>query len=169
MVMEGIKLSIVEKRSEFANRLYELRTRNGLTQQKLAALIGVTQQSIWKWETDRSEPNIEKLRRLSELFQVPTDMLLGLIDMPGSISPADGVMIEASRASQVQGPRVKRSSEDELKRGEPIPAGSELVRASELEDVVRRLVLRYLNDDSRQALELRGLSGMESPAAAVRQ
>ncbi|MDR1569243.1 MAG: helix-turn-helix domain-containing protein [Oscillospiraceae bacterium] len=146
-------MATTETRSDFATRLYDLRARNGLTQQKLATLIGVTQQSIWKWETDRSEPNIEKLRRLSELFKVPTDMLLGLSDMSDPIAPATGGAIEEMRATG-RAPRTRRLADDDSKRASELSSGaSVLVRASELEDVVRQMVLRYLHGDSKRSYD----------------
>lgn len=38
---------------------------------------GVSRQSINKWETDASVPELEKLRRLSELFHISLDALVG--------------------------------------------------------------------------------------------
>ena len=137
-------MATTEARSIFATRLYNLRARNGLTQQRLAALIGVTQQSIWKWETDRSEPNIEKLRRLAELFKVPTDMLLGLTDMK---EPAAGQTILGLDYHR------NHSSRDDMAIGDIKAGTSVLVRASELEDVVQRLVSRYISGAPAQRPE----------------
>ena len=50
-----------------------LRTERGLSQGDLADALGVSRQSISKWETDASVPELEKLRRLSELFHISLD------------------------------------------------------------------------------------------------
>lgn len=59
-------------------RIADLRKKNRLTQQELADSIGVSYQTISKWETGISMPDIVMLPALSEYFQVSTDQLLGL-------------------------------------------------------------------------------------------
>ena len=54
-----------------------LRTERGLSQGDLADALDVSRQSISKWETDASVPELEKLRRLSELFHISLDALVG--------------------------------------------------------------------------------------------
>ena len=53
-----------------------LRTERGLSQGDLADALDVSRQSISKWETDASVPELEKLLRLSGLFQVSLDELV---------------------------------------------------------------------------------------------
>lgn len=53
-----------------------LRTQNGWSQGDLADALDVSRQSISKWETDTSVPELEKLLRLSELFGVTLDALV---------------------------------------------------------------------------------------------
>ena len=53
-----------------------LRTERGLSQGDLADALGVSRQSISKWETDASIPELEKLLRLSELFHITLDELV---------------------------------------------------------------------------------------------
>ena len=57
-------------------RLLALRTRAGLSQEALAERLGVSRQSISKWETDTSVPDLDNLVRLSEIFGVPLDALV---------------------------------------------------------------------------------------------
>lgn len=57
-------------------RLLALRTRAGLSQEALAEQLGVSRQSISKWETDGSIPDLDKLVRLSEIFGVTLDELV---------------------------------------------------------------------------------------------
>lgn len=54
------------------------RERNGLTQSELAELLGVSQQTISKYENGSREPDLENLIRMSKIFHVTTDYLLGL-------------------------------------------------------------------------------------------
>ena len=53
-----------------------LRTQKGWSQGDLADALDVSRQSISKWETDTSVPELEKLIRLSELFGVTLDALV---------------------------------------------------------------------------------------------
>lgn len=53
-----------------------LRKDNGYSQEELASLIGVSRQSVSKWELNDSVPDLDKVVRISELFDVSTDELL---------------------------------------------------------------------------------------------
>ena len=57
--------------------LYELRTKNGLSQDELAEKIFVTRQAVSRWETGETVPNTETLKLLSNLFRVSINTLLG--------------------------------------------------------------------------------------------
>lgn len=57
-------------------RLCQLRSRAGLSQDALAERLGVSRQSISKWETDASIPDLDRLVRLSEIFGVTLDELV---------------------------------------------------------------------------------------------
>lgn len=58
--------------------LKRLREQKGISQQKLAELLGVTQQAVGKWEKGKSEPDTETLAKLAKLFDASVDYLLGL-------------------------------------------------------------------------------------------
>ena len=57
-------------------RLTQLRNSKGLSQDALAEAIGVSRQSVSKWETDASIPDLEKLVKLSDFFAVSLDELV---------------------------------------------------------------------------------------------
>ena len=64
-------------------RLTQLRTGAGLSQDALAERLGVSRQSVSKWETDASVPELDKLVRLSQVFGVTLDELVkGTADAP---------------------------------------------------------------------------------------
>lgn len=63
---------------EFGNRLKELRKQQGLTQQQLADRIGVTKSVISFYELKERAPSPEVLIKLSYIFHVSTDYLLGI-------------------------------------------------------------------------------------------
>lgn len=72
-------------------RIAELRKQNGLSQEALGEALGVTRQSISKWESDGALPEIEKLVAMSRLFQIPVGVLLGVEETPGAEEmPAEG-------------------------------------------------------------------------------
>ncbi len=60
------------------NRLYELRTKRGLSQLELAEALDVSRQSVSKWETDAAVPEIDKLIAVSKYFDVPSGAWLGI-------------------------------------------------------------------------------------------
>lgn len=57
--------------------IYELRTKNGLSQDDLAEKVFVTRQAVSRWETGETVPNTETLKLLSGLFNVSINTLLG--------------------------------------------------------------------------------------------
>ena len=57
-------------------RLYEMRKAKGLSQEKTAEILGVTRQTISKWETDQTTPDFDKIIPLCELYNISTDELL---------------------------------------------------------------------------------------------
>ena len=61
---------------KFYDKLQKLRKEKGLSQEELAELLGVSRQSVSKWESGISYPETEKLVTLSEIFGVTLDSLL---------------------------------------------------------------------------------------------
>lgn len=57
-------------------KIYKLRTEQGLSQETFGDKLGVSRQSVSKWETDQSVPEPDKIVAISELFGVSTDYLL---------------------------------------------------------------------------------------------
>ena len=65
----------------FAKRLYELRTEKGLTLSAVAKAVGITRQSVKRYEDNHSQPSMEILSKLADLFGVSTDYLYGRTDI----------------------------------------------------------------------------------------
>ncbi len=59
-----------------ADRIQTLRKAKGMSQEGLADQIGVARQTVSKWESEQSLPDLEKIILLSECFEVTTDYLL---------------------------------------------------------------------------------------------
>ena len=59
-----------------ADKIMQLRKKAGWSQEELAEQLGVTRQSVSKWEGAQSLPDLEKILQMSRLFGVSTDFLL---------------------------------------------------------------------------------------------
>ena len=59
-----------------SGKIYLLRTRRELSQEDLAAALGVSRQSVSKWETGQSVPDLDKIIRMADLFGVSVDELV---------------------------------------------------------------------------------------------
>ena len=57
--------------------LHHLRTEKGLSQDELAEKVFVTRQAVSRWENGETTPGLETLKRLSQLFDVSINTLLG--------------------------------------------------------------------------------------------
>lgn len=62
----------------FAENIMTLRKQRGWSQEELGSQIGVTRQTVSKWEMGQSTPELEKLIELSKLFHISIDRLVGL-------------------------------------------------------------------------------------------
>ncbi len=60
----------------FRENLLRLRTEHNMTQEQLAELVGVSRQSVAKWEAERSYPEMDKLIKLTGIFGCTLDELV---------------------------------------------------------------------------------------------
>lgn len=63
--------------SILAARIYESRKAMGITQEVLAAKLGITPQSVSRWENGQSRPDVDMLPRLAAFFGITVDALFG--------------------------------------------------------------------------------------------
>ncbi len=74
----------------FADKLITLRKKSGWSQEELAEQMNVSRQSVSKWEGAQSIPDLGKMLRLSELFNVSLDYLLkDEIEETDAVSPTE--------------------------------------------------------------------------------
>lgn len=59
-----------------SEKIMDLRKKSGWSQEELAEKLGISRQSVSKWETGESMPDLDKIIRMSELWNVSTDYLL---------------------------------------------------------------------------------------------
>lgn len=67
--------------SKFGNRLKELRKVHGLSQDKLAKIMGVTRSAVSQYERGVREPQLEMMEFLADYFNVDYNYLLGSEDV----------------------------------------------------------------------------------------
>ena len=83
-----------------ADKIIENRKRNGWSQEELADRLGVSRQSVSKWEGAQAVPDMKKIIQMSELFGVSTDYLLKdnmESDSGSDITPVDSGIDEEAR------------------------------------------------------------------------
>lgn len=61
---------------ETANRLYELRKQQGLSQEELAEKLGVSRQAVSKWERSEASPDTDNLIALAKIYGLTLDELI---------------------------------------------------------------------------------------------
>ena len=101
-----------------ADKIIELRKKNGWSQEELADRLDVSRQSVSKWEGAQSVPDMNKILKLSEVFGVSTDYLLkDELGTPEGTAPVDTdspavrvTMEEASRFLEFRSEAASRIS-----------------------------------------------------------
>lgn len=81
-----------------ADKIIDLRKKNGWSQEELAAQLGVSRQAVSKWESTSSIPDLDKIIKLSEIFGVSTDYLLR--DSMGKAEPEEDADEEAGQEAR---------------------------------------------------------------------
>lgn len=119
------------------NRLKELRTEKGLTQQELADIVAVTKLTIANWENEKHKVKSDKAQQLAEYFGISVEYLLGFSedkkDTPIAFnSPEEFERARAKLIEQLEGSDTK-----ELALA---------YRGKELTEIIETAVSRYDNE-----------------------
>lgn len=69
-----------------SEKILMLRKKQGWSQEELAEKLGVSRQSVSKWESASASPDISKLVEIADIFEVSTDYLLKDTDTPAPVS-----------------------------------------------------------------------------------
>ncbi|MCL2522583.1 MAG: helix-turn-helix domain-containing protein [Erysipelotrichales bacterium] len=72
-------------------KIYEQRVKRGISQEALADLLGVSRQTVSKWELAKAAPDIIKIVELSKLWNITTDELL-LEKAPDLLMPSEHIL-----------------------------------------------------------------------------
>lgn len=86
-----------------AEKILSLRTGKGMSQDDLAEKMEVSRQSVSKWETGQSTPDLDKIIRLADLFGVSVDELVREGERPRSPEPPrpQAVYVERERKQEL--------------------------------------------------------------------
>jgi transcriptional regulator with XRE-family HTH domain len=87
-------------------RIAQLRKNQNLTQQQLAELMGMSQQSIASWEVGRLRIAVSMLPGLAKVLGVSTEALIGEEEKPAKRGPTPKLQQQMERISQL--PRTKQ-------------------------------------------------------------
>lgn len=71
-----------------ADRIKELRKRNNFTQKELAQKLQVKSSTVSGWELGRNEPNVDTIKKLAKIFNVPFDYVAG-VSQSSDIKPTE--------------------------------------------------------------------------------
>ena len=79
---------------ELGKRIYSYRTKRNMSQGDLADALNVSRQSVSKWENGNATPDLEKLIKMSELFGITLDELVGrdMSSQPESSTSSPGTV-----------------------------------------------------------------------------
>ncbi len=98
---------------KIGDKIAYYRTALGMSQEELADTLGVSRQAVSKWEVGQTEPRLDKLPQLCELFRISTDDLIREDAEPrvrGSI-PAIGTELKAGKYFGTDGFRGEANGE----------------------------------------------------------
>lgn len=86
----------------FIERLKQLRAEKNISQAALANVMGVSQQAVAKWETDKATPDPSAISKLADYFGVTSDYLLGRTDTPRPLNPSTNKSASARETRQLE-------------------------------------------------------------------
>lgn len=76
------------------DKLISLRKKSGLSQEEVAEKLGVSRQTISKWETNQTVPELIKAKLLSQLYNVSYDYLISGSDISGDVTSIEMIVDE---------------------------------------------------------------------------
>lgn len=84
----------------FGEKIYELRSKNGMSQGELADELDVSRQAVSKWENNSAVPDLDRIIKMSELFGISIDELVKGTALP-EIKANDEEIPEQAQASVI--------------------------------------------------------------------
>ena len=107
---------------DFHDRLLALRVNLGLTQEKFAELVGMSQRTVAAWEAGTRAPSFAKLCELADILNVSVEYILGRPDIPNIYidtkkdpSPEERERAVTMAAAAVDGQYVNLFTDEEIR------------------------------------------------------
>ena len=94
--------------------LKSLRKEHNLSQQKLADILHISQQSVYKYENGITSPDIETLIRMADYFNTSIDYLVEYTDISHKIEPVENHMLNAEELHLLNAYRQLKPSQKEV-------------------------------------------------------
>lgn len=106
----------------FGDKLAKLRREQNYTQEQFADLLGVSRQSVSKWESDLAYPETDKLVKICEMFNCSSDYLLLDVNnvKPQSTQPTSDEQTEQSETFEIRVPKIKERKSKRTLWGLPL-------------------------------------------------
>lgn len=82
--------------------LKELRIQKDLSQQKLADILHISQQSIYKYENDITSPDLHTVIKMAEFFDCSVDYLIGYSDIPHKVELVTDTMLNEEELTLIE-------------------------------------------------------------------
>lgn len=86
----------------FRDNLQSLRAERNMTQEQLAMLLGVSRQSVTKWEAEKSQPEMDKLIKMCGIFECTLDELV-TGDLTTRTAPSSAVPVPSGPPTDICG------------------------------------------------------------------
>ena len=105
----------------FHSKMIKLRKHKGFTQETFAAEVGVSRQSVYKWESGQSYPEVEKLLKVARTFGVTVDDMLNdemEVGRNGEMMPLADYLAEEERLKKEAEEKRARRAAAKAKREE---------------------------------------------------
>ncbi|MCM1438681.1 MAG: helix-turn-helix domain-containing protein [Roseburia sp.] len=122
----------------------EYRKKSELTQKDLGEMLNVSPQAVSKWENGQAEPDTSTLKKLSEIFKISTDELLG--NLPPETEAAPAVEILPAPETQYQAETVTEA--EAITETAPEPEQYEINAAQA--SVKTSAPVKYINYEKRR-------------------
>lgn len=141
---------------KFCDKIIKLRKRYGYTQETFAGEVGVSRQSVYKWENGSSYPEVEKLLKIARTLSITVDDLLN--EEMGLNENGEAVPMTDEEAALVKVKRVKKPTRAPRK----VKEGAEVAEAAEetVEEAAEEAVEETVEAPAEEAIET-----VEAPAA----
>lgn len=91
-----------------------LRKQHNLSQQKLADILHISQQSVYKYENDLTSPDLDTLVQMADYFNTSVDYIIGHTEISHKIEPVTESMLNQDEEALLQNYRQLPSNKKEV-------------------------------------------------------